>query len=106
MRNLTVKVPDEVYAIARIFAARHQTSISSVVTDFLFTLRNLARFPEPISPGAAIDLHISQLRESKCGRVNLEPFNDKEWLGVTRYILKMLEDQARTETVLTRTNPE
>jgi len=111
MRNLTVKVPDEVYTTARIFAARHRTSISSVVTDFLFTLRNLASFPEPVLPGLAVDLHINQLRESDVGRVNLEPFTDKEWLGVARYIVKVLEDQARenqarTETVLSRTNPE
>jgi hypothetical protein len=43
MRNLTVRVPDEVYAAARVYASRYQTSISAVVTDFLFILRNLTR---------------------------------------------------------------
>jgi plasmid stability protein len=106
MQNLTVRVPDEVYRTARIFAARHQTSISNVVADFLFTLRNLATFPEPIPPGAAVNLHISQLRDSDIGRVNLEPFNDKEWSAVAKRIVKELESLARTETVQGCTNQE
>ena len=49
MRNLTVRVPDEVYDAVRVYASRYQTSISAVVADFLFTLRNLACENEPVS---------------------------------------------------------
>ncbi|WP_058188863.1 hypothetical protein [Terracidiphilus gabretensis] len=38
MRNITVSVPDEVYTAARTYANPHETSISSMVADFLFTL--------------------------------------------------------------------
>ena len=53
MRNLTVRVPDEVYDAARTYASRYQTSISAVVADFLFALRHLARENRPVSPGMA-----------------------------------------------------
>jgi hypothetical protein len=50
MRNLTVRVPEEVYDAARTYASRYQTSISAVVADFLFALRHLARENRPVSP--------------------------------------------------------
>jgi|GEM_PF-4420391 plasmid stability protein len=68
MRNLTVRVPDEVYDAARVYASRHRTSISSVVADFLFTLRNLSRDNQahenkPISPGTKpSNLHSSEMK--------------------------------------------
>ena len=106
MRNLTVRVPDDVYLAARSFAALHQTSITNTVTDFLCTLRGLARSAEPISPAAAIDLHCEKLRESPSGRVNPDPFNEKEWNAVTRYLLEVLANSSSTATVHSRTNPE
>ena len=68
MRNLTVRVPNEVYDAARAYAARYQTSISAVVADFLFTLRDLAREnqareSESVSPGAEpCRLHSSKMK--------------------------------------------
>jgi hypothetical protein len=106
MRNLTVRVPDDVYQAARLFAARNRSSISAVVADFLFSLRNLVRFPEPVSSGQATDLHCNQLRESNIGRVNLEPFNEKEWMAIARYIMELCANGSRTEAVHTHTNPE
>jgi hypothetical protein len=88
MPNLTLSVSDDVYAIGRDFAARHETSISSVATDFLFTLSHLERSNDPLPPVDAIDLHKKLLRLSKVGRANIEPFNDKEWWAVIRHLLK------------------
>jgi hypothetical protein len=45
MRNITVSVPDEVYTAARMYATRYETSLSSMVADFLFTLPTVARLP-------------------------------------------------------------
>ena len=53
MRNLTVSVPDEVYDASRAYAAHYHTSISAVVADFLFTLRNLVRENQPAPPDVA-----------------------------------------------------
>jgi hypothetical protein len=97
MRNLTVRVPNEVYDAARAYAARYHTSISAVVADFLFTLRNLARENQDrenklVSPGAAVDLHCDRLRENRdIGRANLEPLNDKEFFSVARNILNSMQ---------------
>jgi hypothetical protein len=88
MPNLTVSVSDDVYAIGRAFAARHETSVSSVVTDFLFTLHHLERSNDLLPLIDAIDLHKKLLRLSKVGRANIEPFNDKEWWAVIRHISK------------------
>jgi hypothetical protein len=44
MKNITVTVPDEIYLIARVWAARRGTSVSAVVRQFLETLDDL---PEP-----------------------------------------------------------
>ena len=45
MRNITVSVPDEVYTAARMYATRYETSVSSMVADFLFTLPTVGRQP-------------------------------------------------------------
>jgi hypothetical protein len=87
VRNLTVRIPDEVYKAARVYADRYHSSISSVVADFLFTLRHLSDSGDLMRPGAAIDFHRELLRVNKVGRANLEPLNDKEFLAVARYIL-------------------
>jgi hypothetical protein len=87
VRNLTVRVPDEVYKAARVYANRYHSSISSVVADFLFTLRHLSDSGDLMRPSAAIDFHRELLRVNKVGRANLEPLNDKEFLAVARYIL-------------------
>jgi hypothetical protein len=89
VRNLTVSVPDEVHAAARKYANRYNTSISSVVADFLFTLRHLSDSGEIMRPGSAIDFHRKLLELNKVGRANLEPLNDKEFLAVMRYVLNM-----------------
>jgi hypothetical protein len=87
VRNLTVRVPDDVYKAARVYADRYHTSISSVVADFLFTLRHLAASEDLMRPGAAIDFHRELLQVNKVGRANLEPLNDKEFIGIARHIL-------------------
>ena len=38
MKNITVTVPDEIYLIARVHAARQGTSVSSLVRQFLESL--------------------------------------------------------------------
>ncbi len=87
MRNLTVRVPDEVYKAARVYANRYHTSISSVVADFLFTLHHLSDSGDLMRPGAAIDFHRGLLQANKVGRANIEPLNNKEFIGIARYIL-------------------
>ena len=87
MKNLTVRVPDEVYTAARAYANRYHTSISSVVADFLFTLRHLSDSGDQMRPGSAIDFHRELLQTNKVGRANLEPLNNKEFLAVARYLL-------------------
>ena len=43
MSNITVRVPDETYRRARIWAAQHDTSVSAVVNYLLETLPSLKR---------------------------------------------------------------
>jgi|GEM_PF-2632567 len=88
MRNLTVRVPDEVYAAARTYAARYNTSVSAVVADFLCTVRNVSLSMRGITPGAAIDTRRDLLAESKVGRVNFEPFNVREACSWARALLR------------------
>jgi plasmid stability protein len=38
MKNITVTLPDEIYLEARVWAARHETSVSALVRDFLASL--------------------------------------------------------------------
>ena len=56
MRNITVSVPGEVYTAARMYATRYETSLSSMVADFLFTLPHrrpgAPQFHELGKPGA------------------------------------------------------
>jgi hypothetical protein len=70
MRNITASVPDEVYTAARTYANRYNTSISSIVADFLFTLRHLSESNDLMHPRRA-----------------LEPLNDKEFIPVARHVL-------------------
>jgi hypothetical protein len=86
MRNITVTVPDDVYTAARTYAAQHSTSVSAVVTDFLFTLRTLARRKSHITPGAAADMHCDLLRNSP-GSVHSEPRNPREVFQTVRALL-------------------
>jgi len=74
MRNITISVPNEVYTAARTYANRYHTSISSIVADFLFTLRHLPKSNDRIHPRRAVDFH-------------LEPLNDKEFIAVASHIL-------------------
>jgi hypothetical protein len=89
MRNITVSVPDDVYTAARVYAAKYRTSVSSVVADFLFSLRSLAHINARISPGAAADLHCDLLRESP-GRVHLESCNTRELASRANDLTKVL----------------
>ena len=43
MRNLTVKIPDDVYQAARLYSARNKTSIATVFAEFLGILHNAHR---------------------------------------------------------------
>jgi hypothetical protein len=43
MRNLTVKISDEVYQAARLYSARNKTSIATVFAEFLGILQNADR---------------------------------------------------------------
>jgi hypothetical protein len=43
MRNLTVKISDEVYQAARLYSARNKTSIASVFAEFIGVLQNADR---------------------------------------------------------------
>jgi hypothetical protein len=43
MRNLTVKIPDDVYQAARLYSARNKTSIATVFAEFLGILYNADR---------------------------------------------------------------
>jgi plasmid stability protein len=83
MRNITVSVPDDVYTAARVYAARHNTSVSVVVADFLMTLSKLGRRGARVQPEAAIAVHNELLKESP-GRVHKEPFNIREVLALTK----------------------
>ncbi len=83
MRNITVSVPDDVYTAARVYAARHNTSVSVVVADFLMTLHKLGRRAARVHPDAAVALHAELLKESP-GRVHQEPFNIRELLALTK----------------------
>ena len=74
MRNITVSVPDEVYTAARSYANRYHISISSIVADFLFTLRHLSESNDLMHPRRAVDFH-------------LEPLNDKEFIAVAGHVL-------------------
>jgi hypothetical protein len=38
MKNITVTVPDEIYLLARVHAARQATSVSALVRQFLESL--------------------------------------------------------------------
>ena len=68
MRNLTVSIPDDIYTAARVYAARHNTSVSAVVAHFLFSLRTIARKKVGITPGAAADLHCDMLASQASDR--------------------------------------
>jgi hypothetical protein len=89
MRNITVAVPDEVYQMARVYAARKQTSVSAMVADFLFTIRHLARADQSVSPGAAIDHHREQLVQNH-GYVNFEAVGVRKLCAITRELMKDL----------------
>ncbi|MGA2832679.1 MAG: hypothetical protein ABSE55_06365 [Terracidiphilus sp.] len=39
MKNITVTVPDEIYLLARVYAARQGTSVSALVRRFLESMR-------------------------------------------------------------------
>lgn len=84
MQNLTVRVPDEVYKAARVYATRHH---SSIVADFLFILRHLSDSGDLMRPDSVIDFHLELLKIDKVGRANLEPLNNKEFLAVARNLL-------------------
>jgi hypothetical protein len=101
MRNLTVRVPDEVYTAARVYAARYNTSISSIVADFLFTLRHLESSNDLMHPRQAVDFHGELLRVNKVGRANLEPLNDREFLAIAREIVNISNQSQHS-----RTDPE
>jgi hypothetical protein len=64
MRNLTVRVPNEVYDASRAYASRYGTSISSVVAEFLFTLRNLSRENNPARENKPVFPGIPSIRET------------------------------------------
>jgi hypothetical protein len=83
MRNITLSVPDDVYTAARVYAARHNTSVSVVVADFLMTLSKLGRRGARVHPEAAVAIHNELLKESP-GRVHKEPFNIREVLALTK----------------------
>ncbi len=88
MKNLTVCVPDDVYTASRAYAKRYNTSISSVVADFLFTLRHLSESNDFMNPRRAVDFHRELLRVNEVGRANLEPLNDREFIAVARHIIE------------------
>jgi hypothetical protein len=58
MKNITVSIPDQVYRMARVWAARRDTSVSAVVKYLLETLPGIQRtvqtFPviKPTLPAA------------------------------------------------------
>ena len=93
MRNLTVRVPDEVYTAVRVYAARYNTSISAIVTDFLYTTRNVSLSMQGVTPGMAIDIHRDLLAEGKIGRVNIVPFNAREGCSWVRAYLNQQEEK-------------
>jgi hypothetical protein len=88
MRNLTVAVPDEVHKAARVYAACYNTSVSSIVTDFLYTIRNLVSSSDPATPIEAVNLHCELLRANKVGRANLEPFNTRKLITVFKSLME------------------
>jgi plasmid stability protein len=50
MKNITVTLPDEIYLEARVWAARHETSVSALVRDFLASLSDF----EPVRKRFAV----------------------------------------------------
>jgi hypothetical protein len=64
MKNITVAVPETTYLKARVWAARHETSVSAVVAFLLQTLpesrRAAARFPRPAQTEAPRPLSPTQ----------------------------------------------
>ena len=85
MRSLTVTIPDEARKAARVYAARHNTTATALVTDFLYTLHHLASSNNNLSPAEAIQFHCRLLRAGKVGRVNFEPFNIREIAAALRF---------------------
>jgi hypothetical protein len=54
MKNITVTVPDEIYLIARVHAARQGASVSALVRQFRESLDD-RRFSDPYIPYEALD---------------------------------------------------
>lgn len=46
MKNITLSVPDDVYRSARLEAAKRETSVSALVSDYLTRLSGVDRFAE------------------------------------------------------------
>ncbi len=54
MKNITVTVPDEIYLIARVHAARQGASVSALVRQFLESLDD-RRYSGPYIPDEDMD---------------------------------------------------
>jgi len=54
MKNITVTVPDEIYLLARVHAARQSTSVSALVRQFLESLDERA-YSGPYIPDEDLD---------------------------------------------------
>ena len=72
MPNITVLVREDVYEIARAYAKQNGTSISALVADFLYSLRNQSRKHPKRTPRGVIYAHRNRLKKTP-GRASFEP---------------------------------
>ncbi len=73
MKNITVAIADDVYREARIRAAKHNTSVSALVAEFLRSLtESKAEFERLRAQQAAVMAEIKEFRgEDRLGRDEL-----------------------------------
>jgi hypothetical protein len=72
MPNITVLVSDEVYDIGRAYAKQAGTTLSALVADFLYTVRDQSQKYPRRTPRGVIRAHYNKLQKTP-GRVNTEP---------------------------------
>jgi hypothetical protein len=75
MRNLTVKISDEIYLAARRYAAEHNTSVADVFKDFLGTLNALNKRRDKFAISEATPLHLFLLRQFPGNEIHDLPLN-------------------------------
>jgi hypothetical protein len=100
MRNLTVKIPDEIYLAARRYAAEQNTSVADVFKDFLATLNDLNKRRDKLKISGAANLHLFLLKEFPGEEIHDLPLNAWEHFfavkkSVAEQVLSQLNQAAK-----------